>query len=182
MASFASFCDVWCIPNPILEALRLNSDWSVTADRCSSALELLLGPFCDETVFLSLSATLWNSKVRSLNDVCAAFTGISQHSTFQNSIFTIPKSTETKLTKKQNHFFKKTTSLTIDFVIRQNKEFDSPLSCGELRRNVRSGSLWLRNRVIVRTDAVDHWIWIQISDDISGTESFSDSNDAVCRI
>lgn len=45
---------------------------------------------------------------------------------------------------------------------------------------MRSGSLWLRNRVIVQKDAVDHWIWIQISDDISGTESFSEIRMILC--
>jgi len=76
-ASFASFCDVWWIPSPILDALLLNSDWIATADRVASALVLLplledATLFADENDFFNLSATLKNSCVRSLYDV---FTG-----------------------------------------------------------------------------------------------------------
>jgi len=76
-ASFASFCDVWWIPSPILDALLLNSDWIATADRVASTLVLLplledATLFADENDFFNLSATLKNSCVRSLYDV---FTG-----------------------------------------------------------------------------------------------------------
>lgn len=77
-ANFESFWDVWCIPNPILEALLLNSDWIATADRCSSDFEPPLAPVvpvADEKDFFSLSVMFWNSCVRSLND-CAVLTAI----------------------------------------------------------------------------------------------------------
>lgn len=78
-ASFASFCDVWWIPNPILEALLMNSDCTATAASHSSDFELLLGPLGPDTDgndFFSLSAMPWNSCVRSRNDNCAVFIGI----------------------------------------------------------------------------------------------------------
>lgn len=70
--SLANFCDVWWIPNPILEALLLNSDWTATADRRSSGLTLTLlllllnvASSTDEMDSFWLSATLKNSCVRS---------------------------------------------------------------------------------------------------------------------